>query len=151
VELPIRDSHTDEDLDTLATRGKVMIVSIYDTEMDSKEWEEANEFIQRATDAGFTSLLLCARRENIPDSLKDIAYLSDYKALISLNRSNGGVTYFSDGILIRKWARICAPDSGELEEILKTDTTEVSIARESKGSLVFQGFLLYVFAVMLLL
>jgi uncharacterized membrane protein YphA (DoxX/SURF4 family) len=151
VELPIRDSHTEEDLDTLATRGKVMIVSIYDTEMDSKEWEEANEFIQRATDAGFTSLLLCARRENIPDSLKDIAYLSDYKALISLNRSNGGVTYFSDGILIRKWARICAPDSGELEEILKTDTTEVSIARESKGSLVFQGFLLYVSAVMLLL
>ena len=151
VELPIRDSHTEEVLDTLATRGKVMIVSIYDTEMDSKEWEETNEFIQRATDAGFTSLLLCARRENIPDSLKDRAYLSDYKALISLNRSNGGVTYFSDGILIRKWASICAPDSGELEEILKTDTTEVSIARESKGSLVFQGFLLYVFAVMLLL
>ena len=151
VELPIRDSHTEEDLDTLATRGKVMIVSIYDTEMDSKEWEEANEFIQRATDAGFTSLLLCSRRENIPDSLKDRAYLSDYKALISLNRSNGGVTYFSDGILIRKWARICAPDSDELEDILKTDTTEVSIARESKGSLVFQGFLLYVFAVMLLL
>jgi hypothetical protein len=151
VELPIRDSHTEEDLDTLATRGKVMIVSVYDTEMDSKEWEEANEFIQRATDAGFTSLLLCARRENIPDSLKDRAYLSDYKALISLNRSNGGVTYFSDGILIRKWARICAPDSDELEDILKTDTTEVSIARESKGSLVFQGFLLYVFAVMLLL
>jgi hypothetical protein len=151
VELPIRDSHTEEDLDTLATRGKVMIVSVYDTEMDSKEWEEANEFIQRATDAGFTSLLLCAQRENIPDSLKDRAYLSDYKALISLNRSNGGVTYFSDGILIRKWARICAPDSGELEEILKTDTTEVSIARESKGSLGFQGFLLYVSAVLLLL
>lgn len=151
VELPIRDSHTEEDLDTLATRGKVMIVSIYDTEMDSKEWEETNEFIQRAADAGFTSLLLCARIENIPDSLKDRAYLSDYKALISLNRSNGGVTYFNDGVLIRKWARICAPDQAELDELQKTDTTEVSIARESKGSLVFQGFLLYVFAVMLLL
>ena len=151
VELPIRDSHTEEDLDTLATRGKVMIVSIYDTEMDSKEWEETNEFIQRAADAGFTSLLLCARIENIPDSLKDRAYLSDYKTLISMNRSNGGVTYFNDGVLIRKWARICAPDQAELDELQKTDTTEVSIARESKGSLVFQGFLLYVFAVMLLL
>ena len=151
VELPIRDSHTEEDLDILARRGKVMIVSIYDTEMDSKEWEEANEFIQRATDAGFTSLLLCARRENIPDSLKDRAYLSDYKALISLNRSNGGVTYFSDGILIRKWARISAPDTAELKEILNTDTTEILIDTESKGSLGFQGFLLYIFAIMLLL
>ena len=68
-----------------------------------------------------------------------------------MNRSNGGVTYFNDGVLIRKWARICAPDQAELDELQKTDTTEVSIARESKGSLVFQGFLLYVFAVMLLL
>ena len=138
-------------MDTLATEGKVMIVSVYDTDMNEGRWKEVEDFISRAEEKGFTALLLCAQEDGIPEKMKDFAYISDYKTLISMNRSNGGVTYFNDGVLIRKWARICAPDPDELEEIMITDSTEVSIARESKGSLVFQGFLLYVFAVMLLL
>ena len=138
-------------MDTLATDGKVMIVSVYDTDMRKSRWGEVESFIRRSQEKGFTTLLLCAQEDGIPEKMKDFAYISDYKTLISLNRSNGGVTYFNDGVLIRKWARICAPDQTELDELQKTDTTEVSIARESKGSLVFQGFLLYVFAVMLLL
>ena len=80
------------------------------------------------------------------------AFISDYKTLISLNRSNGGATYFNDGELVRKWARANAPSSKtELDELQSTDATEIAIAKDSKGSLGFQGFLLYVFAVMLLL
>ena len=30
---------------------------------------------------------------------------SDYKAVISLNRSNGGLTYINDGIVVKKWGR----------------------------------------------
>ena len=83
--------------------------------------------------------------------MKDIAYISDYKTLIALNRSNGGVTYFYNGQLIRKWAVINTPDKAELAKISATDATETAIDEDSKGSLGFQGFLLYVFAVMLLL
>jgi hypothetical protein len=151
IELSFYKAETGEYMDTLATEGKVMIVSVYDTDMNEGRWKEVEDFISRAQEKEFTALLLCAQEDGIPENMKDFAYISDYKTLISMNRSNGGVTYFNDGVLIRKWARICAPDQAELDELQKTDTTEVSIARESKGSLVFQGFLLYVFAVMLLL
>ena len=137
--------------DYLATEGKVMVASVYDPSMSDERWEEVEGFIRRSEDAGFTTLLLCSRPEGIPCSLFDHAFISDYKTLIAMNRSNGGVTYFNNGVLIRKWARICAPDTKELEEVYDTDATEVSIARESKGSLTLQGFLLYAFAIMLLL
>jgi hypothetical protein len=95
--------------------------------------------------------LLCTDISNVPQNLIEKAYISDYKTLISLNRSNGGVTYFYNGMLIRKWAARNAADVTELNDIADSDATEIYIDTESKGSLVFQGFLLYVFAVMLLL
>ena len=151
IELSFYCPETGEDMDTLATKGKVMVISVYDTEMNSSKWKDVKNFKNRSEKAGFTTLLLCSRPEHIPSSLKGDTYISDCKTLISMNRSNGGVTYFYDGTLIGKWARISAPEDSELKEIAQNDPTEVSIDKESKGSLVFQGFLLYVFAIMLLL
>lgn len=49
----------------------------------------------------------------------DILY-ADYKAVISFNRSSGGLTYVNNGIIIEKWARGNYPlDS--LDEILAQD------------------------------
>ena len=149
--LSFYDPQTGEYKDGLAIQGKVMVISVYDPQMRAARWAETEAFISRASEAGFTTLLLCASEEGIPASLLDSAYISDYKTLISLNRSNGGITYFYDGQLIRKWACHNAPDTSELMTIAETDATEISIAQDSKGSLVFQGFLLYVFAVMLLM
>ena len=149
--LSFYDPQTGEYKDGLAIQGKVMVISVYDPQMRAARWAEIEAFISRASEAGFTTLLLCASEEGIPASLLDSAYISDYKTLISLNRSNGGITYFYDGQLIRKWACHNAPDTSELMTIAETDATEISIAQDSKGSLVFQGFLLYVFAVMLLM
>ena len=84
-------------------------------------------------------------------TLKNNLYFSDYKTLISMNRSNGGATFFCDGYLIRKYARRALPDTGELSKLFQSDETEELISRSTSGDLTFQGFLLYVFAVMLLL
>ena len=70
---------------------------------------------------------------------------------ITLNRSNGGVTYIDGGMIIRKWAKRNLPDLEGLTDLSEMDATESYIERDSKTSLAFQGFLLYVFAVMLLL
>ena len=138
-------------MDTLAIEGKVMIVSVYDTDMRERKWKKTESFISRAEAAGFKTLLLCADTADIPLTLKSEAFISDYKTLISMNRSNGGVTYFYNGQLIRKWGTASTPSAEDLKQIAESDATEVFIDHESKGSLVFQGFLLYVFAVMLLL
>ena len=151
AELSFYDPATDEYMDTLATKGKVMIVSVYDTKINARQWEKTESFITRAEAAGFKVLLLCTDIQNVPRELLGKAYISDYKTLISLNRSNRGVTYFNDGMLIRKWAARNAAKSVELEDIAHSDATEIYIDTESKGSLVFQGFLCFLISILLLI
>ena len=151
AELSFYNPETEEYMDTLAIDGKVMIVSVYDTDMRERKWKKTENFIARAEAAGFKALLLCADTVDIPQTLKAKAFISDYKTLISINRSNTGATYFYNGQLIRKWGAASTPSADELKQIAESDATEIFIDHESKGSLVFQGFLLYVSAIMLLL
>ena len=151
AELSFYNPETEEYMDTLAINGKVMIVSVYDTDMMERKWKKTENFIAKAEAAGFKTLLLCADTADIPQTLKAKTFISDYKTLISINRSNTGATYFYNGQLIRKWGAASTPSADELKQIAESDATEIFIDHESKGSLVFQGFLLYVSAIMLLL
>ena len=139
--------------DEMAAEGKVMIVSVYNPEIGNRRWKEISDFMTNAEEAGFKAILLVAGtpgQVSETDFGGDI-YFSDYKTLIAMNRSNGGATYFSNGYLVRKWAYRALPDFDKLCEIFQDDETETIIYHDTKGSLGFQGFLLYVFAVMLLL
>lgn len=135
--------------DTLAVNGKVLVVSLYDVDLRPAAWKKIKGFTDMAARTGFRTLILVSEMPEEAD-MEDV-YLCDRKTLATLNRSNGGVTYFSDGYLIRKWSAKARPDMEELQEIYSGDDTEVIIDADSKGRLAFQGFLLYVFAVMLLL
>lgn len=139
--------------DTLAAGGKVMVISVYaPKKISEREWKGIGNFIADAQDTGFKPLILVAgAEEDMPAQYSDMTYQSDYKTLITLNRSNGGATYFSNGYLIRKWAERALPDKEMLTETAAGDDTETLIGEDANRSLTFQGFLLYVFAVMLLL
>ena len=162
VNLSIRDAYGDYH-DGIAAEGKIMIVSVYDIDRKAGRWGQTAHFLSNAEKAGFTSLLLVRSTPEefeetvsvldpqVAEPLRRYLYFSDYKELISLNRSNGGATFFCDGYLIRKWARRALPDMKNLEELVEADETEALIERSTNGDLTFQGFLLYVFAVMLLL
>ena len=142
---------TGEYADSLATEGPVMIVSLYKPDISRKSWRKIEKFMAAAVNSGFRTLLLTTSAEELPEALKTSAYISDYKTLISLNRSNGGATFFLNGDLIRKGSKAGYPDTYQLQDIISSDSTETSIAHYSKGSLALQGFLLYVFAILLLL
>ncbi len=158
-ELPVTLSFTDAEgdyADRLATEGDVMVISVYGPEMKAEKWARIKTFVQEASEAGFKPLIIVAGTpETVPGEIpEDIAgntYFSDYKTLITLNRSNGGATFFSEGRLICKWAYRAIPDRAELEELSMKNGFEQATEKDTKGSLGFQGFLLYVFAVMLLL
>ena len=150
VELSFYNSESGEYLDSLAVEGKVMIVSVYSpSELSEKKWNTVRRFIEESSRTGFHTMLLTSTTEGIPDGLQP--YLCDFKTLVSLNRSNGGSAYFNDGMLIEKWSRRRVPTGDILKEKYESNPTEILIFQENKGSLVFQGFLLYVFAIMLLL
>ena len=136
--------------DEMAAEGKVIVISVYDTKIGGKKWDEIMNFTNDAEAAGFKTLILVSG--TAPEGMNfDNLYMADRKTLLAMNRSNGGVTYFSDGYLVRKWARRSAPDFNGLLELDSDDETEIITYHDTKGSLGFQGFLLYVFAVMLLL
>ena len=150
VELSFYNSESGEYLDSLAVEGEVMIVSVYSpSELSEKKWNNVRQFIEESSRTGFHTMLLTSTTEGVPDGLQP--YLCDFKTLVSLNRSNGGSAYFNDGMLIEKWSRRRVPTGDILKEKYESNPTEILIFQENKGSLVFQGFLLYVFAVMLLL
>lgn len=152
-----------EYMDYIAAKGNIMVISVYDPEWKAERWQETAEFINRAAEAGFTPIVLVAstsddintRLEGLSETTRTIIenclYYSDYKTLLTLNRSNGGATWFSDGYLIRKWGRRALPDEARMKEDINSDVTESLIEKSTTGNIAFQGFLLYVFAVMLLL
>lgn len=146
--------------DELAADGRVMALTVYDTDVKPAFWKKSAAELRLVEQYGFTPLLLIAPSSEsiIPvlaeagetDILKWV-YFSDYKTIITLNRSNGGMTYLNDGTIIRKWARRVLPVESELKELSESDSFETEIDTVTSRSLSFQGFLLYVFAIMLLL
>lgn len=140
--------------DSLAVQGNVMVISIYDPQMRQKKWDAAVRMAENARESGFNPMILVA---GTPEQIKgkvtdDIpVYFSDYKTLITLNRSNAGATWLSHGYIIKKWGHRAYPDQDDLLTYIKGNSTEAILESNTKGSLLFQGFLLYVFAVMLLL
>lgn len=150
VELSFYNPESGEYLDTLAAEGKVMIVSVYaPSKLSDKKWDKIRRFMEESSQTGFRTLLLASTTDGVPEGLHP--YLCDFKTLVSLNRSNGGSAYFHDGELIEKWSGRRVPMGDVLKEKYDSNPTEILIFQENKGSLVFQGFLLYVFAIMLLL
>lgn len=162
VNLSIRDAHG-EYHDGTAAEGKVLAVSVYDIERKKGRWAQTARFLENAEKAGFKPILLVSStaeqfaeitaglEPETAATLNRFTYYSDYKTLITMNRSNGGATFFCDGYLIRKYARRALPNMEELSTLSHSDETEELISRSTSGDLTFQGFLLYVFAVMLLL
>lgn len=140
--------------DSLAVQGNVMVISIYDPQMRQKKWDAAARMAENARESGFNPMILVA---GTPEQIKgkvtdDIpVYFSDYKTLITLNRSNAGATWLRHGYIIKKWGHRAYPDQDDLLTYIKGNSTEAILESNTKGSLLFQGFLLYVFAVMLLL
>ena len=133
--------------DSLLNQSRTMVVSVYKDNLSKKDIKRIDTFLNNAEAAGFNPILLTSG----VDIDSRFRYNCDYKTLITLNRSNGGVTYIENGFILRKWANRKLPAPKELATISKENPTDTFTERDTKTSLAFQGFLLYVFAVMLLL
>lgn len=138
--------------DRLATEGNVLAVSVYDPDgLSGHAWKEMPDLNRRLAAAGFRPVFIFAADTSleVPEGIEP--YFSDYKTLVTLNRSNGGATLISDGTVVRKWARNFIPDEDGLASIAKTNPADLAVSTATKGRIRFQAFLLYVFAVMLFL
>lgn len=133
--------------DSLAVHGNVLAISVYDpSRLSSEAVSKVKRCLSGAESAGFTALLLSAG--SIDGA---VSYLADRKTLLTLNRSNGGATFISDGQIIRKWSVRSLPGTDTLRELSTVDTTEAVMKENGPQRIKLQAFLLCVFAVMLLI
>lgn len=143
--------------DSLATQGNVLVVSAY-KKLSAGRIEGIESLVADARAVGLTPIVLVPsddvlaaaseKRAALEDSR---VYYSDYKTLATLNRSNGGATWISDGQIVRKWSYTLRPSREKLSTAIAEDPTALALETQSKGSLALQSFLLYIFAVLLLL
>jgi triosephosphate isomerase len=149
---------TGEYVDSLMVSGKVLAVSVYMPEkLRESDWERIGRVMRESATLGYNPVVLAAAMPATMESLTAIpeilasTYFADRKKLLTLNRSNGGATYVDDGLIVAKWGRRRLPNHDKLAGLSGEDAAE-SLLTENNGSrLKFQAFLLYVFAVMLLL
>lgn len=143
--------------DSLATQGNVLVVSAY-KKLSAGRIAGIESLVADARAVGLTPIVLVpsddvlAAASEKQAALEDsLVYYSDYKTLATLNRSNGGATWISDGQIVRKWSYTLRPSREKLSTALAEDPTALALETQSKGSLALQSFLLYIFAVLLLL
>ena len=155
-EISVMDSQG-EYADSVLTEGKVLAISVYELgKVKPKTWQKISSLVSEASSLGYSPVLLLSSsvaqaQSAVSDNLLGISYFCDKKTLMTLNRSNAGVSYISDGLITAKWSRHSLPDSQDLESIAAEDAADVILSRSQPASLKLQCFLLYIFAVMLLL
>lgn len=110
--------------------------------------------------AGAYHIVLCGADPAYVDSIMNKyglnceVYFTDFKTLITLNRSNGGVVFLSKGVISGKWSRndfqktVAKPSGGGIEKILKEDSELFAAERRIKEHLLAE---ITAFAILILI
>jgi uncharacterized membrane protein YphA (DoxX/SURF4 family) len=137
--------------DDLAVQDKAVVISVYNPA--KAPWSKIVERYLSVQEAGARPLLLITSTPEAAAALPLPAgvtpYFADYKTLITLNRDNGGVSYFVDGELIAKWGVRDFPK--DIQTKLEADPVDLSTHESTKKRIQSQGFCLYLGAVLILL
>ncbi len=151
VQLHIRNAEGEYETNLL-TDGDVVAVSAYSPEkLGAEDWGRISDFFMTVQLSGMTPVLLLSDIQAAPADLADMAFSADRKTLMTLNRSNGGVTWLHDADIIAKWAKKNMPSADKWESISEKAPLEYSMTRSSRGRIRFQGICLYSIALLLLL
>ena len=145
--LPIWDENG-EDCSYLAMEGDVALISIYDVDaLDSSDKARIASFSQDAVNVGYNAVLLAAGQVAIPGM---DTYYADYRKVITMNRSNAGVSFIHDGYIIGKTSFHNYPSFEQMEELHETDAVEAFINSATHRSVALQAFALVFLAVIIL-
>ena len=137
--------------DELAVQGRVVVFSVYDAA--KADWASLEQQYRATLETQAQPLLLVSATPadlaeyGLPQDISP--YFSDYKTLITLNRSNGGGSYFYHGEVVHKWSANHFPSS--FAEDIADDPVALSTRHVTRRRLTAQGFCVGLLAVFLLL
>lgn len=134
--------------DKQAMYGRVLLISVYRPDRaDMLKIERARRL---GESAGFK--VIEVYNGTIPGPQRSRSYFGDYKALKSLNRSNAGVSYVSDGMITRKWTldSFLGMEEDALIEMADFDPVELIAKSCESGRISLGAFSLVVFLLLFL-
>lgn len=149
--------------DELAAEDNLLVINIYNPGIPAEKWKEIYSLTKLVRESGFRVLIVLRSEPSdveglledlnpeIRMELQNIIYFSDYKTLITINRSNAGLTLLNKGYIICKWKSTKYPSIEDLDELYDSNEVETTLGYNVKGSLYFQGFLLLMFAIIILI
>lgn len=129
----------------LSDEDPIFIVSYYEDEQISAQ--DSLEIVSYADSLKLKGaefyVLLADKDFDAAKLLPDNTLFADYKTIISFNRSNGGLTYLVNGVIVHKWASWKFPE--DIDIIFDTDYEVITIASEMIERIFFTGLLFIVF------
>lgn len=169
--LGVRDPRTGAYVDTLAAGPNVLVISTYrKTALKPAARQLMSDFeaaggtalhlgvdvpAADCPDGGDVSGAEFSAADYLGDGSGGVSratdYLGDRRSLMSLNRSNGGATLIQDGIVVRKWAASRLPSMETLGELMQGEAEDNATDTISRSNTIQQAYLLWIFAVLMLL
>jgi triosephosphate isomerase len=140
----------------LSYKGALFITSIpYLERLDQKIVKKIVERDTHFKSMGIKHIILTGSSfESVDEIFGNIGdlvvYYSDYKTLITLNRSNGGLVYLYDGQISAKWSHIDA-DRLNIESIIKEDPEIISAKKIIKEHVTVEVFIALLLLVIFLM
>ncbi len=142
----------------------VMVMNIYNLKsVSERKWEKIAMYMKSLSDIGlnpiiavaanYDNLLLELNGLDISAELKEELlprlFVGDYKSLITLNRSNGGLTYIDSSCIIRKWSFRSRPIGDDLLSLLGDDPMETYLEGFTMKNITFKSILIFIAILML--
>lgn len=119
------------------TDGDVALVSVYKPEkLTEAQKNRIARFCASALNSGFTPYLVSTAFLDIPGVE---SYIADYKSIITMNRSNGGVTLLDNGNIYSKRSINNLYTDKTLAELDGADKTEFYVNESTHHAIVMQA------------
>ncbi len=126
------------DLQLPDTEGKLFVISLYEPESASPGLKaKIAGFVEKAEANGVNAVVLSSEE-------------NDKKTLMTLNRSNGGITYFNEGIIAGKWGAVRI-DNLEPGDILNEDPDVMVLRKRISEQLYLTVILISIFFIIAIL
>lgn len=136
------------DMSWAFTDGDVAVVSIYDPQILSEsQLNGIARYVSSLWNSGFTPYILSTADLDIPGAE---CLFSDYKTIITLNRSNAGVTLLENGFIYDKRSADFRLSERELESLMSQDKTSFYVNNSTTKNVVFQSLAVLFFVVLVL-
>lgn len=140
-DFPVKDVYGNYVTDTLMHHpGRFFTAVLYKPQARTEAyWQELSQLQDSLSRHNVDLYVLMAATPDLADSLSlsygfpmDHLLFSDYKTLISLSRSNGGVVYWEEAIIIKKWSfrRLPVDDLSVLYEDAEIVAAGVKITQQ---------------------